>query len=43
MIFKKKNGKALPSHVTEMAETVRNSGDGVTRREFCVFKQKCAQ
>ena len=34
MIFKKKNGQDLPSHITEMAETVKNSKDGVTRREF---------
>ena len=34
MIFKKKNGKDLPSHITEMAEVARKSGDGVTRREF---------
>jgi len=34
MIFRKKNGKKLPSHVTEMAESVRKSGDGMTRREF---------
>ena len=34
MIFKKKNGQKLPSHVTEMAETVRESGNTVTRREF---------
>ncbi len=34
MNFKKKNGQDLPAQVTEMAESVRNSGDGVTRREF---------
>ncbi len=34
MIFKKKNGQDLPSHITEMAETVRNKGEGVSRREF---------
>ncbi len=34
MIFKKKNGKDLPSHITEMAEVAKKSGDGVTRREF---------
>jgi len=34
MKFRKKNGQKLPSHVTEMAESVRKSGDGMTRREF---------
>jgi peptide/nickel transport system substrate-binding protein len=34
MIFKKKNGQKLPSHITEMAETVSGSDSSVTRREF---------
>ena len=34
MIFKKKNGDRMPQHVVEMAEKVRNSEDGMTRREF---------
>lgn len=34
MVFKKKNGKDLPSHITDAAEVVKQSGDGVTRREF---------
>ena len=34
MIFRKKNGQKLPSHVTEMAESVRDSSDGMSRREF---------
>ncbi len=33
MKFRKKNGQELPSHVTEMAESVKNS-DGMSRREF---------
>ena len=34
MKFRKKNGKELPSVVTNMAESVRKNGDGMTRREF---------
>ena len=34
MKFRKKNGKVLPSQITDMAESVRESGDGVSRREF---------
>lgn len=34
MIFKKTNGQNMPSHITEMAETVSQSDSGVTRREF---------
>lgn len=34
MIFRKKNGDRMPQHVVEMAEKVRNSEDGMTRREF---------
>ncbi|MFT6302178.1 MAG: peptide/nickel transport system substrate-binding protein [Granulosicoccus sp.] len=34
MTFKKKNGQKLPSHITEMAQTVSGSENGVTRREF---------
>jgi len=34
MKFRKKNGKALPSHVTDMAESIREKGDGMSRREF---------
>ena len=34
MKFRKKNGQDLPSHVTEMAESVRQNGDGMSRREF---------
>jgi len=34
MIFRKKNGQKLPSQVTEMAESVRENGDGMSRREF---------
>ena len=34
MIFKKKNGQNMPSHITKMAETVSDSANGVTRREF---------
>jgi len=33
MIFKKKNGQKLPSHITDMAESVKNSDD-MSRREF---------
>ena len=34
MKFKKKNGQNLPSHIAEMAESVRKNGDGMSRREF---------
>jgi len=34
MKFRKKNGQELPSHVSEMAESVRRNGDGMSRREF---------
>ncbi len=34
MKFKKTNGQDMPSHITEMAQSVKNSNDGVTRREF---------
>ena len=34
MKFRKKNGKELPSVVTNMVESVRKNGDGMTRREF---------
>ncbi|MEM7257496.1 MAG: diguanylate cyclase, partial [Pseudomonadota bacterium] len=34
MKFRKKNGQDLPSHVTEMAESVKKQGDGMSRREF---------
>jgi len=34
MVFKKKNGEALPQHVTDAAKIVKESNDGVTRREF---------
>jgi len=34
MKFKKINGQDMPSHITEMAEGVKKSTDGVTRREF---------
>jgi len=32
--FRKKNGQELPDHIVEMAESVREKGNGVTRREF---------
>ncbi len=34
MIFKKKNGQKMPSHVVDMAESVSKSGSEVNRREF---------
>ena len=34
MKFFKRNGQPMPKHVTEMAESVRKSGDAVSRREF---------
>ena len=34
MIFRKKNGQELPSQVTEMAKSLRNSGSDMSRREF---------
>jgi len=34
MKFRKKNGQDLPSHVTEMAKSVRQKNDGMSRREF---------
>jgi len=34
MKFRKKNGKALPSHITEMAKSVRKDKSGMSRREF---------
>ena len=34
MVFKKKNGETLPKHVTDAAKIVKESGDGVSRREF---------
>lgn len=34
MKFFKKNGKELPSQITEMAKSVRSSKDGMSRREF---------
>ena len=34
MKFFKSNGKPLPSSVTDMAKSVRESGDAVSRREF---------
>ncbi len=34
MRFKKRNGLDMPSHITEMAETVKGTTNGVTRREF---------
>jgi peptide/nickel transport system substrate-binding protein len=34
MKFRKKNGQALPAHVSKMAETVKKEGDGISRREF---------
>lgn len=41
MIFKKTNGQKLPDVITNQAESVSKSGDGITRREFiataCAF------
>ena len=34
MVFKKINGEALPKHVTDAAKVVKESNNGVTRREF---------
>jgi peptide/nickel transport system substrate-binding protein len=34
MTFKKKNGQNLPDHITQMAESVKQQGNGVSRREF---------
>ena len=34
MVFRKINGEEMPSHIVEMAEVVKQSDDGVTRREF---------
>lgn len=34
MTFKKKNGQDLPSHITDMAESVKKQGNGMSRREF---------
>jgi len=34
MKFFKRNGKPMPKQVVEMAESVRENGDGVSRREF---------
>ena len=34
MSFKKRNGQDMPSHITEMAESVKGTTNGVTRREF---------
>ena len=34
MKFKKINGQDMPSHITEMADSVKKTSDGVTRREF---------
>ena len=34
MVFRKINGEEMPSHITDMAKVVKESDDGVTRREF---------
>ena len=34
MVFRKINGEEMPSHITDMAKVVKESNDGVTRREF---------
>jgi len=34
MKFKKINGQDMPTHITEMAENVKGTTNGVTRREF---------
>lgn len=34
MVFRKINGEEMPKHIVEMAEVVKQSDDGVTRREF---------
>ena len=34
MKFKKQNGQDLPAQITNMADSVRQQGDGVSRREF---------
>ncbi len=34
MKFRKKNGQDLPTHVTEMAKSVKKQNDGMSRREF---------
>jgi peptide/nickel transport system substrate-binding protein len=34
MIFRKKNGDRMPQHIVDMAEKVRQSEDGMNRREF---------
>ncbi len=34
MTFKKKNGQNMPSYITDMAQSVKSNGDGVSRREF---------
>ncbi len=34
MVFRKINGEEMPKHIAEMAEVVKQSDDGVTRREF---------